>query len=59
MGKGGRCNTADKTVNVLLGGCDADCVGIGGVGMRGGFGHFVGGGPETPEVSRDHSLREE
>ncbi len=52
-GKDGR-HTAYEAINVLLGGCDADAVGIGSVGVRGGFGHFVSGGSEATEGSRDH-----
>lgn len=52
-GKDGR-HTAYEAIDVLLGGCDADAVGIGSVGVGGGFGHFVSGGSEAPEGSRDH-----
>ena len=52
-GKDGR-HTTYEAIDVLLGGCDADAVGIGSVGVGGGFGHFVSGGSEAPEGSRDH-----
>lgn len=51
--KDGR-HTAYEAIDVLLGGCDADAVGIGSVGVRGGFGHLVSGGSEASEGSRDH-----
>jgi len=52
-GRDGR-HTTYEAINVLLGGCNADAVGIRSVGVRGGFGHFVSGGSEASEGSRDH-----
>lgn len=55
-GEGGKDekHTAYEAIDVLLGGCDADAVGISSVGVRSSFGHFVGGGSEASEGSRDH-----